>query len=161
MIQKRSKRSLHLLLYGLLIGLFAQACDSRDYVAQQAFDDSCWTLQDTLDFVLEAPMRQNLGIYLELQEEYIYQNMYLKLVYRDMDGTSKEILINQPIIDQAGNWLVEKQGGTYPIVVSQKLSFEGAASGTLSCALYHYMREDKLCGVEKVAVYFRKDGAAP
>lgn len=145
-------RSLVLYL-SLAAGIFSLAgCDNRDYLVQKSFEKVCWSSVDALDFSLDLSTDSSLPLYLELSSEYAYQNLYLKLTHTTPSGTSQDIIFNEILSDKLGNWKQEMSGGTVVFELAKAFQIEVKEAGTHQFSLIQYMREDNLCGIEKIGI---------
>lgn len=132
--------------------IFLSACDNRDYVADKTFDKVCWASGDALTFSLDLSSDTDLPLYLSFSPEYVYQNIYLKLSYTNPEGVSTDVLFNKKLSDKLGNWLTERKGGEFAFEHPNAFHIEAKSGGTYQFSLVQYMREDNLCGIEKIGI---------
>lgn len=153
MIPKRINISSLVLYVSMLCGIFVlQSCDNRDYLSQKNFDKVCWSYSDPLEFSLDINGKEELGLFLQFTPEYAYQNIYLQLTYTGKTGESQEVLLNQRLSDKLGNWEKELSGGYYTFELPEAFQLDISQAGTYTFSLAQYMREDNLCGIEKIGV---------
>lgn len=153
MVETRNKHSLLVFIPSVLLGIFfLQACDTRDYLFEKTFDNQCWSIADSLKFEAELEGSKTFPLLLSFNSDYAYQNIYLKLIYTAPDGKAKELLINEKLSDALGNWQTEIQGSTYFFELPEAINIENPKPGKYSFSLFQYMREDNLCGIEKVGI---------
>ncbi|MEL6132302.1 MAG: hypothetical protein AAFR59_02940 [Bacteroidota bacterium] len=130
------------------------ACEGDPYPIQADFEpiNTCWAISDTLRLDNPTP---NLGVSIKLKQDYDYQNIYLKALASDAEGKQVEWTQNIRVMSPGGEWLDfegkakgmrTKMGDQYRII--QPITFENFSP--TSVALFHFMREESLCGVTSV-----------
>ncbi|GAB4403528.1 MAG: hypothetical protein OHK0039_02830 [Bacteroidia bacterium] len=138
-----------LIVAGCLIGA---SCNQRGYLFSHTFEGSCWPEADTLvfDYVPSAD-KQVLAIDLQLEPDYPYQNIYLRL-FHSVDGQAVDtLLIADTLMDAAGNWRSSPAGGDYTSELTVPVRTEETGK-THTFRLIQYMRASSLCGVRSIGV---------
>lgn len=93
-----------------------------------------------------------LGFPIVVSEEYAFHNIYLKAILKAPSGDESAIPGEFVLADPAGVWLSEPSGDliTFQLNVGEGLRFN--QKGKYSLRLYHYMRDDMLCGVQQAGI---------
>jgi hypothetical protein len=98
-------------------------------------------------WVNAAPGNCQVRTGLTLGQDYLYQNIWLKLILISPAGQVQDTLIGMTVLDPAGNWLLPRSlSGTYTaswVPVSLPLT----ETGTYQVRLTQYMRDSSLCEV--------------
>lgn len=128
-----------------------QACQGDSFEYSNRFETNCWPITDTLDFTLSKKAGQFEQLVIDLQEEYPYQNLYLKLFYESPDGKQGELMMSDTLSSPSGEWYIENKGSFYRGRFSNALELPGP-EGDYRCRLIQFMREENLCGVRQVAI---------
>ncbi|MEM6800278.1 MAG: hypothetical protein AAF696_02680 [Bacteroidota bacterium] len=150
MTQIKSKYTGFLALFLLLfLAISFQACDSWEYVIEKEFEGACWAESDTLSFQMEEMESQGLKLLMQFNQDYAYQNIYLKVLYRQEDKAWQELMINEILSDPLGNWKQEFKSGLYTFELPQSVE---VAVGSYQLKLFQFMREENLCGVHKIGI---------
>ena len=149
-------RPLHLLFLGMMIplALLVVACEGDAYPVQAELipTNACWEISDTLIF--EGDL-SDLGVSVDLKQDYDYQNLYIKALGTDEAGRQVEWVENLKVLSPGGEWL-DFEGGNHAMRknmgnkyrVVQPIVFENFTPTKIS--LFHFMREASLCGVTHV-----------
>ncbi len=144
----------------VLMMMLLMACQSEDWQAIKSFGPEGWAMEDSL--VLTPPVNLSaptLHIGLELDPEtYPYRNLWLKLLQREADGSFREQIVSDTLIDEMGHWLREFSGQTVEWEMTVSPTADFSPSGA-SLSLIQYMRENQLTGVKKIKI--RWESAEP
>ncbi|MEL6251571.1 MAG: gliding motility lipoprotein GldH [Bacteroidota bacterium] len=141
----------------MLIYLFAWAslvvsCDSRDYLSSKEFEDGCWAVTDVMNFEQDLQTAEMLSLHLKFNTEYRFQNIYLQISVKNPQGKETEIVHNEILSDPLGEWKVEASGKNYLFDLTDLIEIPFTQAGTYTFSVAQYMREEKLCGIEKVGI---------
>ncbi|MEM7367332.1 MAG: hypothetical protein AAF587_01955 [Bacteroidota bacterium] len=136
--------------------LSMHSCSTAESIASKTFESTCWDITDTLGFSLHPSQLgrdSELNIEVTFLPDYRYSNLYLKAIATSPSGAKQEIMVNDTVIDPAGNWLTEASGGTYlhPFDTPLRLALEEA--GQYQIQLIQYMRDSSLCEIQGVRVW--------
>ena len=140
----------------MLLGGLLACQGGGDSLASRPFADGCWPAGDGLAFAYEAsgPDTARLAIDLDFETAtYGYRNLYLRLDWSGPAGQRDSLLLLDTLMDPLGNWLVEAGAGeTVAWTWRQPPALALPAAGRWTFSLSQYMREDTLCGIQRVAV---------
>lgn len=144
-------------LSNALIILFAWAslavsCDNRDYLSSRSFEDGCWEVKEVIEADQELQGPGKLSLHLKFNPEYRFQNIYLQIRITDPQGKETEIVHNEVLSDPMGEWKVEASGANYLFDLNDLIEIPFTEAGTYAISVAQYMREEKLCGIEKVGI---------
>ena len=128
------------------------SCDSRDYLSKKEFEDGCWAVTDVLTAEQDLQATSKLSLHLKFNTEYRFQNIYLQVKVKDPQGKETEVVHNEILSDPLGEWKVEASGANYLFDLQDLIEIPFTEAGTYSISIAQYMREEKLCGIEKVGI---------
>jgi gliding motility-associated lipoprotein GldH len=135
--------------------LAATGCSSHWAETETQFEGVCWQASDTLKLEFESKDTSKvfeLGFPITVDDDYPFNNIYLHAILTSPSGDASVIPAEFVLTDPSGAWLTEVDGehATFELKVADGLRFNQKGKYTLR--LYHYMRENELCGVERVAI---------
>ena len=139
----------------LMLGWGWQSCQSPESIAQRTFEPTCWNLEDTISFSLHPSQvdRGQLNITVDFLPDYPYANLYLKLLLTGPSGRQEEIMVNDTVLDQEGNWLSKSGGGSYSHTFDPAIPIELPEAGTHQVQLFQYMRDTALCEIQAIRIW--------
>lgn len=144
-----------ILLAIMMLGLLAVGCSSHWAETESKFEGTCWQVSDTLTLEFESKDTARvfaLGFPITIDDDYPFNNIYLHASLTAPSGDTSIIPAEFVLADPTGAWLTEPDGdkATFELKVSDGLRF--SQQGKYTLRLYHYMRENELCGVERVGI---------
>lgn len=140
----------------LLFACALMACGPTgplDY--SHSFPDNEWAAPDTLETrfeITEAGTRYDLSLGLQLNDDYPFQNIYLKSLLFTPTGDTSEALFELQLNDAYGYWNAERSWlGTYSFkgTIGQGLALP---AGGYTLQLVQYTRRDTLPGLEGLSL---------
>jgi gliding motility-associated lipoprotein GldH len=137
------------------LGLMLASCSHHWAETQTQFEGVCWQMSDTLTLEFESEDTSKvfaLGFPITIDDDYPFNNIYLHARLTAPSGDTSIIPAEFVLADRTGAWLTEPDGdmATFELKVSDGLRF--SQQGKYTLRLYHYMRENELCGVESVGI---------
>lgn len=135
--------------------LLLQACSGHWAGVELEPEHTCWNVGDTVRLEFECADTQQvyqLAFPFTVNGDYPFHNVYLHAILRAPSGDESVIPNEFILTDRMGAWLVESSGetATFQLKVAEGLRFNQV--GKYSLRLLHYMRDDNLCGVERVGM---------
>ena len=140
------------LLFLLAWASLAVSCDTRDYLSSKDFEDGCWAVKELVRAEQDLQGPDKLSLYLKFNAEYRFQNIYLQVKVSDPQGKETAIVHNEILSDPSGEWKVEASGTNYAFDLNDLIEIPFTEAGTYTISVAQYMREEKLCGIEKVGI---------
>ena len=140
----------------LVATLLLHSC-SKHFAAQESqFENACWSANDTLRLEFEntdtAKVYQ-LAFPITLTEDYPFHNIYLRAVITSPSGDESMIPSEFILSDKTGAWLTEPSGDAVPFTLKVGDGLRFNQLGKYKVCLYHFMRDELLCGVEKAGIF--------
>ena len=147
---------MRLLILALLL-MSISACE-EPFEASFSPANQCWTISDTLTMV---DYMDNAGqcapqISVVFLQEYAYTNLQMKLLYQGPDDICGEYDFQSSLITPTGDWLLESNGGRYPLLLQIKDPLELPQPGRYTFSLIHNMREDVICNIASIGMRIPK-----
>ena len=124
----------------------------RFYLISKEFEDGCWAVSEALTLEQELQGPDKLSLHLKFNTEYRFQNIYLQVKVSDPQGKETEVVHNEILSDPLGEWKVEASGANYLFDLKDLMEIPFTEAGKYSISVAQYMREEKLCGIEKVGI---------
>lgn len=139
----------------VVLALGMSACDSHWQYAEKQFEGDCWAMQDTIDLAFES--KDTAAVYrlqfpIRVTEDFPFNNIYLRAMLVAPSGHATEIPTEFKLCSPIGEWFSEPEGDEIPfqLNVSDGLRFNQV--GNYRIRLYHYMRDESVCGIVKAGI---------
>jgi gliding motility-associated lipoprotein GldH len=123
---------------------------------EKDFAESCWPASDTLTYTFEAEAGEVLqtAFQVQLQENYPYRNLFLKVMLLAPSGDRQDTLVQEIFVDELGYWMREPDWrGGYTVDLRDTLRFTCRETGKYALRYTHYMRDSVLCYVDGTAMF--------
>jgi gliding motility-associated lipoprotein GldH len=151
----------HIWVGSLLLLCLLAGCGPSHPVSSHRFDDGFWALSDSVVLswslqdtsLLNHPGSLRLG--LVVAEDYPYQNMWVRIRVQPPTGPASERNLQLMLMDAAGNWYGEPEGGSHRVETSLTDSLRLGQPGQWRFTLKQWMRTDTLQAVEEISLAFR------
>ncbi len=133
------------------------SCESHLAETESEFDGDCWSLQDTV--MLNFENTDTSSIYrlyfpVTFTEDYSFNNVYLHAIVASPSGDVNLLPARFDLMDNLGNWYSDPSGDEIPFKLSVEDGLRFNQLGKYSVKLFHYMRDEPLCGVRKAGIVF-------
>lgn len=138
-----------LLLGGLM------SCGSKGNVVHKAFPSECWALEDTLTGTFEVKENQKYLLYFPLTatDDYPYYNLFMKGEVIAPTGMKEELdQLEFQLLSQEGAWMGDCSGASCSFNLQWSTEKTFGYTGTYTFKLYHFMRDQPLCGISEVGI---------
>lgn len=148
------KPRLHIMVWALA-ALVLSACGSATASESKEFASGCWSQADTirLDFEnSDTSQAYQLVFPIRFDDDYKFRNIYLRLQVISPQGVAGDNAYNFDLMDEYGEWYTNFQGGGYKFRLDLPDAARLNQNGTYRFKLYHYMREERLCGISDVGI---------
>ena len=137
----------------ILLCLFLIACENNRFTFFQNFEGNCWNIKDSLHFSqnIENPQSAAIAIQATYNEDYAFQNIYLRLRVKSPSGKDTSYIILDTLMDKMGKW----RGGAgkkHELLMLDTLQLTLKEKGQYDIHITQYMRKDTLCGIESIGV---------
>lgn len=145
------------LIFAAIAALALSSCD-KDAVAKRTFSNNCWPATDTLTGTISIKQAgtQPIILDLELEPEYGYQNMFVKVQAIAPSGKKTELLYDLDLVAPDGTWQAEKDGKHYRYAKPLAPGLAFTETGKHQLRVFHYMRDSSLCHVHSAEMNFSK-----
>lgn len=156
MINGRSmKKAGRFFIFFILISFGLFSCNSGGpiLVIQHQFEGGLWTWNDPVIFDFTAPdTLEKYSLYLEVanQKDYLYQNLYTKIVTYFPDGDSTSQILSLDIFDKKGRQNGSCSGMECKVQFVMQENFTFRQEGDHKIVLYQQMRNDSLTFIQGV-----------
>ena len=130
-------------------------CESHFAETQSDWEADCWSLHDTvhLSFLSEDTNAvYRLYFPMVFTEDYPYNNISLRALVTSPTGDQNLLPARFELSDVNGNWYSEPNGEeiAFDLGLADGLKFN--QKGNYSVQLYHYMRDELLCGMRSSGI---------
>lgn len=132
-----------------------QGCSSHWADEVHEFGAECWTIGDTIGLEFEnedTAQVYRMSLPVVLSQDYPFHNIYLRVQVQSPSGDVTVIPAEFQLADRAGVWLTETKGDLAPFELVMVEGMQFSQVGTYRLGLYHYMRDEQLCGVESAGI---------
>jgi gliding motility-associated lipoprotein GldH len=132
-----------------------QGCSSHWHEADRSFDGGCWAVGDTITLEFDSPDTQQvyrLQFPVTISEDYSFNNIYLHADLVAPSGDVSMIPTEFKLCSPAGEWFAEASGDEIPFELNVDQGLRFNQTGKYKLKLYHFMRDDLLCGVQKAGI---------
>ena len=139
----------------LVLSVF-MGCGPKGNVVSKTYQTQCWAMEDTLTgtFEVKNVSDKHLMFFpLTVTDDYPYYNLFLRAEIISPSGKKSEPeQLEFRLLDPDGKWVNDCEGKQCPFALEwgQNRVFE--ETGTHTVKLYHYMRDQPLCGISQVGV---------
>jgi len=142
-------------IFIFLLSLFLfTSCQSDTYQAELAFETACWNVGDTLTLDLELPKGEPEPHYARIgvtfDQEYPYQNLYLKLFTQSGLDLPQEEGVHMVVMEPDGTWKADISNGK--VQWETRVKMASPKAGPFSFKLVQYMRDESICGIHKIGL---------
>jgi gliding motility-associated lipoprotein GldH len=146
----------------ILLMLLFSACGSHFAQTETQPANECWAAGDTLDLNFEnTDTAQAYQLYFPITftEDYPYNNLYLRAVVKAPSGEEHILPARFDLAAPTGEWFSDPSGDEIPFTLNIGEGLRFNQTGTYTIRLYHYMRDNEVCGVRKIGVVVDPLGA--
>lgn len=122
-------------------------------------DEDCWALTDTLflNYQVEEPGAYKLVFPATFTESYPYQNIYLYVEVVTPSGKVNGAPYNYILMNEYGEWFEKPSRGKISFELPLGRNIRLDEKGEYKFRVYHYMRNEKLCGISHIGAEVRQD----
>lgn len=142
----------HIFFAFFCIFLFLGACQNNHSTFSQDFSQNCWSANDSLHFShhIEQPASAGIAIAATYNEDYPFQNIYLRVSLKSPSGKASSYLVLDTLMDKMGKWRGEM--GEKHNLTMDTLPLKLTEKGQYEIHIAQYMRKDTLCGIESIRI---------
>lgn len=158
------KSKLFLLPLTFLLGLVLNGCNTHLAENNIAFESDCWSSRDTIRLTFTPQDTQKvyrLIFPVTFTEDYSYNNVYLNASVKAPSGDINVLPARFNLQESDGKWLSEPVGDEieFELGIGDALRFN--QQGSYELLLYHFMRDEPLCGVRNAGLAIDEMVLAP
>jgi gliding motility-associated lipoprotein GldH len=140
----------------LLAGLATlPSCSDHWAEEEVAFERGCWAKGDTVTLTFESTDTSRvyqLSFPIQVNEDYPFHNIYLHAILTAPSGDASLLEDEFILADRTGTWLSEPSGDVVNFQLNMADGLRFNQTGTYRIQLFHYMRQEDLCGVEEAGI---------
>lgn len=153
---------LKMFIMTLFSAMLLQSCQKHWAEMSMEFEAACWNAEDTLSISFESmdtSQVYQLEFPLEVTEDYPFSNIYIHAILVSPSGDESRIPSSFELCSNAGLWYSKPEGDMIPfhLKISDGLRFN--QQGTYQLKMFHYMRDNQICGVQKAGIALDKISA--
>lgn len=131
------------------------SCSSSLAKEEMSIGTECWSLVDTLSITYtnqDTHQVLNMEFPFVFTDDYPFNNIYFNLRVGTPAGQVNDLPLSFQLMDSEGNWYGESSGEEVKIEFDLGNMLVLNQLGEYSFKLYHYMREDNICGLKKAGI---------
>jgi gliding motility-associated lipoprotein GldH len=146
-----------------ILSIFLLYSCNPGHIASTAttMDNDCWSMQDTLRMTFEnTDTQQVYQLYFPMTftEDYTYSNLYVRAAVRAPSGEENVLPSRFDLTTPAGEWESEPSGEEIPFTLNLGEGLRLNQTGEYTISLYHFMRDEQICGVREVGLVLDRLG---
>ena len=140
----------------LILLLLFSACGGSHFAKTETqLENECWAASDTLDLSFEnSDTSQAYQLYFPITftEDYPYNNLHLRAVVIAPSGEKNILPSRFDLAAPTGEWFSDPSGDEIPFTLNIGEGLRFTQQGTYTIRMYHYMRDNEVCGVRKIGM---------
>lgn len=116
-------------------------------------DSGCWALENPVVVSSEIDASSiRPQVYINFGQDYPYMNLQMSLRWTGPSGQEDRYDFQSTVVDPAGDWLIDAEGASYPLILTLKDSIVIPEPGRWTFTLSHNMREEQICQIRQVGI---------
>lgn len=143
-------------LAGVLLLIMLVGCGSNGNVVNKTYQAECWPVEDTLTGTFEVNSTSDkflLYFPVTVTDDYPYYNLFLRTQITSPSGKSgPPEQFEFRLVGPEGNWMNMSTDKKTQFNLEWDTGRMFLETGTYTVQLYHFMRDQPLCGVREVGV---------
>ena len=142
---------------------FVHCGDSKIYLLNETteFEGLIWKQSDSLSYqvnITDTSKRYNLGMTINHNTEYTYQNIYLMIHTTFPDGNRFSKQVNIDIADKSGKWYSECSGNNCKVDIEIQREAIFNQVGKYVFTIEQFTRDEQLNNIGSLAFYIENTG---